>query len=51
MKKGQKVGAAKLLYKGEQVGEVDILADKNVGAGSDWLSWLVGAFEPLFQRI
>jgi len=51
VKKGQKVGKAKLLYKGEQVGEVDILADKNVGPGSDWLSWLVGVFEPLFQRI
>ena len=51
IKKGQKVGAAKLLYKGKQVGEVDILASSNVRPGSDWLSWLVGVFEPLFQRI
>ncbi|WP_185753756.1 D-alanyl-D-alanine carboxypeptidase family protein [Selenomonas sp. AB3002] len=51
VKKGQKAGTAKLLYKGEQVGEVDILADKNVGQGSDILSWLVGVFEPVFDRL
>ena len=51
VKKGQKVGKAKLLYKGSQVGEVDILADNNVGTGSDWLSWLVGVFEPIFKKI
>ena len=51
VKKGQKAGKAKLLYKGEQVGEVDILADKNVGQGSDILSWLVGVFEPIIRRI
>ena len=51
VKKGQKAGTAKLLYKGEQVGEVDILADKNVGQGSDILSWLVGVFEPVFARL
>ena len=51
VKKGQKAGTAKLLYKGKQVGEVDILADKNVGQGSDILSWLVGVFETVFDRL